>query len=102
MANILEVSPLLSEVQRSWAFLGEPLRLLGRRVGRTSAKAEVAFLHATHASAMAEPGSPMPDVFEALSTAALQKLRNSQGFARPPWAVVCEARCTAAHQKLQL
>ncbi len=52
--------------------------------------------------ALAEPGSPMPDVFEALSTAALQKLRNSQGFARPPWAVVCEARCTAAHQKLQL
>ena len=41
-------------------------------------------------------------VFEAFGTAALQKLRNSQGFARPLWAVVCEARCAAAHQKLQL
>ncbi len=60
---------------------------------------------------MAEPGSPMPDVFEVFCTAALQKLQPSQGMASPLWTVahagsqrpgVLEARCTAAHQKLQL
>ncbi len=60
---------------------------------------------------MAEPGSPMPDVFEAFGTAALQELQHSQETASPLRAVanagsqmpgVFEARCTAAHQKLQL
>ncbi len=60
---------------------------------------------------MAEPGSPMPGVFEAFCTAALQKLQHSPEMASPLWAVanagsqmpgVFEARCTAAHKKLQL
>ena len=60
---------------------------------------------------MAEPGSPLPDVFEAFSMAALQKLQHSPEMAGPLWAVaragaqmpnVLEARCTAAPQKLPL
>ncbi len=60
---------------------------------------------------MAEPGSPMPDVFEAFCTAALQQLQHWQEMASPLWAVAnagsqmpgaFEARCTAAHQKRQL
>ncbi len=57
---------------------------------------------------MAEPGSPLPDVFEASSMAALQKLQHSQAMASPLWAgaragsqmpSVLEARRAAAPQK---
>ncbi len=58
--------------------------------------------------AMAEPGSPLPNVFEASSMAALQKLQHSQEMASPLWAgaragsqmpSVLEARRAAAPQK---
>ena len=60
---------------------------------------------------MAEPGSPMPDVFEAFCTPALQQLQHPREMASPLWAVAnvgsqmpgaFEARCTAVHQKKQL